>query len=95
MRAPSALVVGLLPAQAQRVRRALGDRYRLRFVTSEHARSLTQASDINILCIDWIDHTSEHHLKRKLKPGQTLHYVRGLDRQVINQLENHQCQPSF
>jgi hypothetical protein len=85
-----ALVVGLLPGQATRVRRALGHRFKFRFVTSEHARSLRRTYPVNVVLLDYVDHTATARLDRLLQPGQTLIRVRGLDKNVITQLGNHQ-----
>jgi hypothetical protein len=90
-----ALVVGLLPAQAHRVRRALGGKYRFRFVQSEKAKHIRRTHAVTVVCLDYTDHAVSERLVKLLQPDQTLLRVRGLDKNVIAQLENHQCQPSI
>jgi len=89
-----ALVVGLLPAQADRVKRALGDRYKFRFIRSEHFKSLRRTSAVNVVLLDYVDHAAIEKLDRLLQPGQRLLRVRGLDKNVIASLEN-ECQLSI
>ena len=82
----SALVVGLLPAQAERVRRAVGNRFKLRFVPSEEAAHIKRTRAVNVICLDYTDHKTEWRLVNLLQPGQTLFKVRGLDKSVIAKL---------
>ena len=90
-----ALVVGLLPAQAERVKRAMGHRYRLRFVPAEKAKHIRETKAVTVVCLSYTDHSIGQLLTKKLQPGQALLRVWGLDKNVINALENHQCQPSM
>jgi hypothetical protein len=85
-----ALVVGLLPAQADRVRRALGHRYRLKFVTSDKAKALKHTKEVNVVLLDYTCHKGNARIAKLLRPGQTLLRVRGLEKNVITALENHQ-----
>ena len=84
----TAMIVGLLPKQAERVRRAVGDRYRLRFIDSQGARRVQATSAINVLCADYITHGAQQRIERKLQEGQTLHITRGLEKAVIELLDN-------
>ena len=86
-----ALVVGLLPAQAHRVERALGHRFRFRFVPSDNAKHIRATCAVNVILLDYVNHAVNDRIARLLQPDQTLIRVRGLEKNVITQLGNHSC----
>lgn len=81
-----ALVIGLLPAQAHRVRQAVGHRYRLRFVESASAQRIRHVPEVTVLVVSYLNHSAIQ--KVQALDHREIHYIYGRDREVIACLEN-------
>lgn len=65
----------------------MGGKWRLRFVESDSVKSLKATSAVNVLMVDYLNHGAEARVRKLIQPGQSLHIVRGLEKDAIKLLE--------
>ena len=80
-------VIGLLNAQANVVRSAMGKKFDLRFIDSDFAANQRSVAPIVVLCTKFVNHSAQEKAKSR---GAHVLFANGAAQSVIEQLEHLQ-----
>ena len=80
-------VIGLLGAQANVVRSAMGKQFDLRFVTSDYAEHQRSVASVVVLCTKFVNHSAQEKAKSR---GAHVLFANGAAQSVIEQLQHLQ-----